>query len=162
FRIRNRHHFASLDRYRGEWGLEADGVRVAGGGLPALHVAPGESLDVTLDLQRGDGERFVTFRFFVRGETEWAAAGHEVATQQLPVASARAARWRSGSATLVDVEEGVLPGLVLDGPHLQLWRAPTDNDGLPLVENRGAGPLERWLELGLDRLELELVSARRG
>jgi beta-galactosidase len=162
FGIRNRHHFASLDRYRGEWGLEADGVRVAGGGLPALRVAPGETLDVHLDLPPGDGEQLVTFRFFLRGETEWAAAGHEVATQQLPLAPARAARWRSGSATLVDVEEGLLPGLVLDGPRLQLWRAPTDNDGLPLVENRGAGPLERWLELGLDRLELELVSARRG
>ena len=47
---------------------------------------------------------------------------------------------------------------MLDGPRLQLWRAPTDNDGLPLVEHRAAGPLERWRELGLDRLELELVS----
>jgi beta-galactosidase len=160
FRIRNRHHFASLERYRGEWGLDVDGVRVAGGGLPALRVAPGESLDVTLDLPPGEGERFVTFRFFLRGETDWADAGHEVATQQLPLSGG--SRWRSGSATLVDVEDGILRELVLDGPRLQLWRAPTDNDGLPLVEHRGAGPLERWRELGLDRLDLELVTARRG
>ena len=160
FRIRNRHHFASLERYRGEWGLDVDGVRVAGGGLPALRVAPGESLDVTLDLPPGEGERFVTFRFFLRGETAWADAGHQVATQQLPLSGG--SRWRSGSATLVDVAGGILPGLVLEGPRLQLWRAPTDNDGLPLVEHRGAGPLERWRELGLDRLDLELVTARRG
>src|SRR3954468_12991559 len=160
FRIHNRQHFASLDRYRGEWGLEADGVRVAGGGLPALRIAPGESLDVTLDLPAADGERFVTFRFVLRGETEWTAAGHEVATQQLPLPGG--SRRRSGSGKALDVEDGILPGLVLDGPRLQLWRAPTNTAARPLVENRGAGPLERWRELGLDRLELELVSARPG
>jgi beta-galactosidase len=162
FRVHNRHHFVSLDRYRGEWLLEADGERVSHGRLPALRVGPGESLDVALDLLPGDGERFVTFRFFLRADTEWAGAGHEIATQQLPLPPSRRSRRRSGSATLLDAEHGVLPGLLLDGPRLQLWRAPTDNDGLPLVEHRGAGPLDRWRAIGLDRIELELVSARPG
>ena len=43
------------------------------------------------------------------------------------------------------------------GPRLQLWRAPTDNDGLPQVPSRRSGVLPQWLELGLDRLEPELV-----
>ena len=160
FRIHNRQHFAALDRYRGEWTLEADGRRVAAGRLPPMRVAPGGSLDVTLDLPAGDGERFVTFRFFLRAATEWADAGHEVAVQQLPLPSR--GRRVGGSAQRLDLGDGVLPGLVLDGPRLQLWRAPTDNDGLPLVETRAAGPLEHWRELGLDRLELELVSSSRG
>ena len=156
FRIRNRHHFASLDRYRGEWELQEDGAVVKSGRLPVLRVSPGASLDAALELPKGDGERFVTFRFFLRKPMEWADAGHEVATQQLPLPGR--SRWRSGSAKRLDVQHGILPALVLDGPRLQLWRAPTDNDGLPLVEHRAAGPLERWRELGLDRLELELVS----
>ena len=56
--------------------------------------------------------------------------------------------------------EPLLPELVLEPPRLQLWRAPTDNDGLPLIPDKPFGPLERWLELGLDRLELRLESVR--
>ena len=97
----------------------------------------------------------------MRDETVWAPAGHEIATRQLALPG-RTRRPRRGRTRPADVEGGVFPELVLDGPRLQLWRAPTDNDGLPLVEQRAAGPLERWRELGLDRLELELVSAQPG
>src|SRR5205814_980694 len=81
----------------------------------------------------GGGERFVTFRFFLRKETAWAPAGHEVAWQQFPLSSRkrRAAR-RSVHPPEVDPATGELVGLgdlVLEGPRLQLWRAPTDNDG---------------------------------
>jgi beta-galactosidase len=68
---------------------------------------------------------------------------------------------------VVDLAAGVLHelaldgrNLLLDGPRLQLWRAPTDNDGLPQVPSRQSGVLPRWLELGLDRLHLGVVSAR--
>ena len=79
FRIHNRHHFAPLTGYRAEWELTVDGERRKGGRLPALRVPPGKTLDVTLQLPPGDGERFVTFRFFLRRANEWAPAGHEVA-----------------------------------------------------------------------------------
>src|SRR5207237_8897620 len=46
------------------------------------------------------------------------------------------------------------------GPRLQVWRAATDNDGLRLMPERTAGPLPRWLELGLDRVEHRLESIR--
>ena len=181
FRIHNRHHFASLEGYRGEWELTVDGKRRKGGRLPALRVGPQEAMDVSLDLPRGDGERFVTFRFFLRRATGWAPAGHEVAWQQLqlPGRPAKPARGRAvrptpdgvletGSVRVrVDLEAGLLRELALDGhnvlfdgPRLQLWRAPTDNDGLPQVPSRQSGVLPRWLELGLDRLQPALVSAR--
>jgi beta-galactosidase len=180
FRIHNRHHFAPLDGYRGEWELLVDGKRRKGGRLPVLRVPAGESLDVTLDLPTSDGERFVTFRFFLRQPRDWAPAGHEVAKEQLalggrpsrPAAGRAVAPRRDGVLeahgvrAVVDLAEGVLRELSLDGrdvlvdgPRLQLWRAPTDNDGLPQVPSRQSGVLPRWLELGLDRLEPELVSA---
>jgi beta-galactosidase len=184
FRIANRHHFSGLDAYRGEWELTVNGERIRGGDLPALRVRPQESADVSLRLPNDPGERFVTFRFFLRDATDWAPAGHEVAWQQLklPSTRTRAPRGRAvrptGDWTLeagrtraaVDAATGQLRELAVDGrnvltvgPLLQLWRAPTDNDGLRLVdEKRDAGVLPRWLELGLDRLELTLESARLG
>lgn len=181
FRIHNRYHFSSLERYRGEWELTVDGTRGKRGRLPPLNVGPQETMDVTLDLPRSDGECFVTFRFFLRRATEWAPAGHEVAWQQLPLPG-RTAKTSRGRAirpapdgvleagrvrARVDLEAGLLHELMLDGrnvllegPRLQLWRAPTDNDGLPQVPSRQSGVLPRWLELGLDRLQPELVSAR--
>jgi len=181
FRIHNRHHFASLDGYRGEWELTVDGERRKGGRLPALRVPPGGTLDVALKLPRGGGERFVTFRFFLRHARDWAPAGHEVAWQQvtLPGRAPKQARGRAVKASsdgvlqtdrvraVVDLAAGVLSelsldgrNLLVDGPRLQLWRAPTDNDGLPQVPSRQSGVLPRWLELGLDRLQLAVVSAR--
>jgi len=99
-----------------------------GGELPT-------SGEFTLDV----GEReHVTMRFY--------DGDHEVAWRQFELVTPRAPDVRRiGTASLDD-----LP-LVLDGPRLQLWRAPTDNDGLPLHAGRSVGPLERWLELGLDR-----------
>jgi beta-galactosidase len=171
FRISNRDTFASLDRLRGTWELTVDGDEVKRGTLPRLRIAPGESREVELDLPPGAGERFVTFRFFLRAATEWAPAGHEVAWQQLAVSSrARrraAARPTAGVSFALDRKTGVLAELAVDGrnvllsgPRLQLWRAPTDNDGLRLLPERRSGVLARWLELGLDRIDLRLESTR--
>jgi beta-galactosidase len=181
FRIHNRHFFTSLAQYRGEWELTVDGEPRKRGRLPALRVGPGSSIDVALDLPPGDGERFVTFRFVLREATDWAPAGHQVAHVQLPLAgrapkpprepTARPRRHgvleAGGVRAVVDVDAGALRELSLDGRNLlvgaarlQLWRAPTDNDGLPQVPSRQSGVLPHWLELGLDRLEPELVSAR--
>jgi beta-galactosidase len=170
FRISNRDTFTSLDRFRGSWELTADGAAVKSGTLPRLRIAPGESLEVELDLPPGSGERFVTFRFFLRAATEWAPAGHEVAWQQLAVPGRprrAAARPAPGVSIALDRKTGVLVELAVDGrnvlvsgPRLQLWRAPTDNDGLRLLPERRSGVLARWLELGLDRVELRLDSTR--
>jgi beta-galactosidase len=179
FRIRNRQEFAELDRFRGTWELTADGEVVRKGKLPALR---GAEVDVKPNLATDlPGERFVTFRFQLRDATEWAPAGHEVAWQQLPLRS-RAARRLRGSRGAVSenggrfvleagslravVEEGLTElsadgrDLLLEGPRLQLWRAPTDNDGLRLLPERRSGVLHRWLELRLDRIEQRLDDVR--
>jgi len=185
FRIRSLHDFVSLARYRGTWELTVDGDVVTAGRLRALDVPPGEALDVLLDLpHEPSGERFVTFRFALRRATDWAPAGHEVAWQQLPLPS-RARRRRSKRAVrpiesrssvvleagdvraVIQRKTGLLVELsrkgrssLLDGPRLQLWRAPTDNDGLRLVPHRTSGQLARWLALGLDRVAHRLESVQ--
>jgi beta-galactosidase len=131
-------------------------------------------------------ERFVTFRFLLRRDAAWAPAGHEVARQQLALPGARrravdrpahaevaetpnAITLEAGGVrVVVDRHAGLLTELslhgrnaLLEGPRLQVWRAPTDNDGFRLLpERRSAGPLARWLELGLDRVEQRLEAVR--
>jgi hypothetical protein len=43
--------------------------------------------------------------------------------------------------------------LLKNGPILNVWRAPTDNDGIKLVPTQGAGYLNQWLSAGLNQLE---------
>jgi beta-galactosidase len=184
FRIRNLHDFVGLDRLRGSWELTADGEVARSGRLSPLRVPPGKSVDVELDLgapARTAAERFVTFRFALRQATAWAPAGHEVAWQQLalPSRSRRPARSRPvrptaagvletrGVRAVVDRTTGTLTELsaggrnvLLGGPRLQLWRAPTDNDGLRLLPERESGVLHRWLELGLDDLRHRVEAVR--
>jgi len=187
FRIHSRRDFADLSDLRGEWELTVDGAVVRRGRLPSLRVPPRGALDVRVDIgSELPGERFLTFRFFLRRATEWAQAGHEVAWQQLALPSRRlrstgsVARTRpaeaggkivleaGGTRAVVDGATGALRELehagarnvVRAGPTLQLWRAATDNDGLRLLPKRSTGVLGRWLELGLDRMERRVESVR--
>ncbi|MFP6629514.1 MAG: glycoside hydrolase family 2 TIM barrel-domain containing protein [Myxococcota bacterium] len=139
--------------------------------VPAL--APGETCILTL--------RFETAR-----ELPWADAGHEVAWEQLalPVRKPRPRKPRvkrplsletapdsliaEGSGVRIEIDrtagvvthldfDGVSP--LLDGPRLQVWRAPTDNDGVKAWGGHGK-PLGRWRDLGLEKLEVQKTSVR--
>ena len=187
FRIHNRRDFGDLSDLRGTWELALDGAVVERGVLPRLAVPAGRSADISLALGRATtGERFVTFRFSLRRGTDWAPAGHEVAWEQIALAArsgdraAAVSRGRptrsaaglvlegAGTRAVVDEATGVLTELCRPGgrnplhigPVLQLWRAATDNDGLRLLPERSRGPLRRWLDLGLDRLEHRVDSVR--
>jgi beta-galactosidase len=48
--------------------------------------------------------------------------------------------------------------LLSEGPILQLWRAPTDNDGLKLWSGQDNKSISRWKKLGLESLNYEIQS----
>jgi beta-galactosidase len=73
-----------------------------------------------------------------------------VATEQVALPGKRPALARRGQRFSGEL----FPDLIVEPPRLQLWRAPTDNDGLPLVADKDFGPLSGWLRLGLDREDL--------
>ncbi|RKN44952.1 glycoside hydrolase family 2 TIM barrel-domain containing protein [Streptomyces hoynatensis] len=165
-RLTNRHAFADLSHLRLSWTLEDEGVPVAGGGLPAPAVPPGQAAEVPMPrLPATAGEGLLTVRAELAADQPWAPAGHEVAWEQFPVSPAPAAapappsagaRRRGGEVLLggavFDARTGLLRALGplrLRGPRLDVWRAPTDND-------RGMGPhsvARDWRRAGLDRME---------
>jgi beta-galactosidase len=186
-RIVNRHDFRDLSHLRFSWVLEDEGVRVDGGGLTVPGVAARTEAEVALPRlrvpERPAGELWLTVRAELAVDGDWATAGHEVAWAQARVPGALPARagevWappgsapasraprpaagelRLGDAAF-DARTGLLRrigSLTLDGPRLDIWRAPTDNDV-------GMGPnsvARLWRRAGLDRMEERVDAVRAG
>jgi beta-galactosidase len=148
-------------------------------------------------------ECFLNIRFYTAEALPWAPAAHEVAWEQiaLPVKKQKAAisiprpaaplvteekdgRFVISGARLVlqaSRASGTIDSLVwkdrellVRGPRLNVWRAPSDNDGHRIHINQAlltgvipdasvywnleGKPLYHWLKAGLDRLEYETVS----
>jgi beta-galactosidase len=128
-------------------------------------------------------EAFLMLRFALAKAAPYAAAGHEVAWTQLPVSlpveAAAAPTWApvarplsmhradgrvsvSGDGfELSFTREAGLERLVwrnheiiAAGPRPQVWRGPTDNDGIKGMKRRGGGVLKSWLAAGLDRMTI--------
>ncbi|MFC4120845.1 glycoside hydrolase family 2 TIM barrel-domain containing protein [Nonomuraea zeae] len=160
-RVVNGYDFADLAHLEFVATVQAEGETVAEHrlGLPAeggeakLPATPG-----------GAGERWLTVRAVLAEDQPWGPAGHEVAWGQtlLTPAPSRPAAPLIGSATglvrdggeivagdsAFDAGSGRLVrlfGLEVEGPRLDLWRAPTDND-------RYGGLEGKWRALGLHRL----------
>ncbi|SDI41091.1 glycoside hydrolase family 2 TIM barrel-domain containing protein [Nonomuraea jiangxiensis] len=147
-------------------------AEVAAGTLgPAgtLAVPAGGGVVKLPDLPAGDRERWLTVRAVLAEDQPWAKAGHEVAWAQTllapppPRPDGTAATTSGTGAGVGFVRDGGeitagdsafdagtgrlvrLFGVEVDGPRLDLWRAPTDNDSY-------GGLAGRWRALGLHRL----------
>lgn len=158
-------------------GSAADKV-VKHGTLPRISTPAGQATTVRLPLTgivyRPGAEYWLTLQARLRTATRWASAGHEVAWQQfaLPQATplrspidaqatvaqgqANVALSLGGLSLTVDKESGALLSLqrggrnfLEQGPALQIWRAPTDNDANTWGDQRAA---IQWRDVGLDRL----------
>ncbi|TDO52473.1 beta-galactosidase [Kribbella sp. VKM Ac-2527] len=170
--IHNLQTFGPLDHLEFLWVEEVDGVEVAAGRLEVPGVEAGAPVEVDLPDLTSDvaGERWLTVRAVLAKDQSWAAAGHEVAWAQFelpsrvveqPDASTEAVEpkveWGDDRVLLgegeFDLRSGRLVrlfGVPVEGPRLDLWRAPTDNDNGQGGNNSVA---VEWRAAGLDRLE---------
>jgi beta-galactosidase len=133
-------------------------------------------------------ECWLTLRFETARDLPWAPRGHEVAWEQLPMPWRARGRARRPDPTggvevsqddqrvrlssprtqlELDRARGVLDRLVFDGDEIlvrgplpDLWRAPTDNDGIKAWGAHPGRALGRWLEWGLDATLPELLDTR--
>ncbi len=179
-RVTNRQWFTGLEWLRASWELLVDGDVRQRGALEVPSIAPGASRLVTVPFDPTavpDGaEAHLTVRFRTNAALPWAPRGHDVAWDQLTVV-ARARRtaptpavgevWRRtprgftarSGRTTVTVADGAVQQVTLDGTALlagpvraELWRAPTDNDGIKLWGGQHDKALGRWQAWGLDQL----------
>lgn len=169
-RVTNHYDILSTEHLDFSWVLEEEGIEVAHGALTVPPVAAGAATDLPLPgLPATAKESWLTVRAALGADTPWARAGHVVAWGQTRTAPAPAqAAPATGAAPHLTATElrlgpGVfdpltgrltaLGGLPVEGPRLDLWRAPTDND-------RGSGDPEeaRWRAAGLHRLQHRVVA----
>ncbi len=173
-RLLNKQNFISLGWLIAEWELVINGEIVTQGKLTDLDIAPGEFKDYILPISkiyRENGEHFINLRFYQLEATKWAAAGHEVAWQQLPFPKSSQRKKKitnflaspslpnitgkgefiklstDHATAIFDKQKGELvefsnkKNVLICGPKLNIWRAPIDNDGIRLLSNRSE---ETW------------------
>jgi len=177
--IVNRRHFLDLGDLAGYWRITVDGQEVAAGTLPPLSIPPGVeqafSVPVPPRTLTGRQEAFLEVWFIQREATAWAAAGYEVCREQLaldwprktvteqrPAPASCQARTEHETAsfqvggTRILCDATGLCGLSQDGreilrraPQLNLWRAPTDNDGIKAWSGQEHKAIGLWRAAGL-------------
>ncbi|GAA5206135.1 glycoside hydrolase family 2 TIM barrel-domain containing protein [Microbacterium kyungheense] len=172
--ISNRYDTLSLGHVALSWERVVDGERVDAGIL-TLPSCPARS---TVDVELPESARaprphavadVVTVTAATAGDSPWATAGHEVGSGQDVVRRARPAA-APADATASDRGVGpleldpatgrvtALGGLALDGPTVDVWRAPTDNDrDYGLEELDLPSMAERWHDAAIDRMVTRLV-----
>ncbi|MGI3781005.1 MAG: glycoside hydrolase family 2 TIM barrel-domain containing protein [Janthinobacterium lividum] len=198
--VRNRQHSATTAGLRFVAVREVDGHAGPDVRIDAMPVEAGETGQLALpsDLLEpaATGETWLTVRAELARDTPWAPSGHVVARTQRdltppearPVPQGRptpALRPADRTSTLrlgpaeLDLGSGLLTrvgDLVVSGPRLELWRAPTDNDRsgergsyeLAAPEDThgegvsGPSSETRWRERGLDRLVHRVRSVEVG
>ena len=131
-------------------------------------------------------ECFLDIRFSLAKKTVWAPAGHEFAWEQFKMPYAGVAEKcppvkasqpdvmenakfinisRNSVSIAFDKKSGSLCSLklkgremLLSGPLVNIWRAPTDNDGIKAYIGKSSKVVEKWLAAGLDKMTIDTRS----
>ncbi len=178
-RVRNRHDFSTLAHLAAHWRVVQAGETVQASSLALPKIPPGTEAVVTvLYTLPKSGDAWLDVTFSLASDTRWAERGHEIAWAQfalptlsapvntpaldaMPALSVTEAGGRleiTGEEfqLVFDTHRGTLTEwdyfntpLLVSGPALSVWRAPTDND---------AAMAAKWRKAGLDRLVSRTVS----
>ncbi|NJP44314.1 glycoside hydrolase family 2 TIM barrel-domain containing protein [Actinacidiphila epipremni] len=170
--VTNLYDVADLGGLSFRWTYEVDGEPADSGRFEVPATGPGESALLELPrlpADRAGDEAWWTVRAVLAEDTAWAPAGHEVAWAQFAAPRQPAGRAHRGrphsprraggglitlGPAVFDAATGALrtlAGTPVEGPRLDVWRAPTDNDrGMDwFAESR----LDRaWRTAGLHRM----------
>ena len=177
-RIANLHLFRDLFHLAFHWTLDVDGEAAGSGQLEIPEIPPGGSAVVPLPAlppPTAGRESWLTVRAVLARDEPWAPAGHEVAWGQIEVGEGvaspeDAAGPEAGAADPIAWGGGFRLGpgefdrdgrlvrlgdLEVEGPRLDVWRAPTDND-----RGTHGDPVEPlWRAAGLDRVQYRIDGA---
>jgi beta-galactosidase len=154
----NRQSWRGLDWLEARWDVALDGETIASGNVGLPSIGPGERGGAELigwqaPPSADPREAWLTIRFATARDEPWAARGFEIAWAQFPLAppSVPPPPQPAAQKVVLDADGRLEHPSLAAAPSISLWRAPTDND-------RIGGMAERWRDLGLDRLDRQLVS----
>ncbi|MEM6641422.1 MAG: glycoside hydrolase family 2 TIM barrel-domain containing protein [Bacteroidota bacterium] len=160
FQVKNKYFFTDLSGFEGSWALKANGKVLKKGTIPGMSLKPGETGKFEVDLPKFKQgiEYVIDFSYRQREETLWAAAGHEVAKEQIVLqawepevstVSGKVAFSESetrlkisgkGFKVEVDKSTGTITSIEandkeliaqsgeITGPALNVYRSPLEND----------------------------------
>lgn len=164
--IENHYDHISTGHLKFLWTLEERGRTVTSGTLRSLDLSPGSTGALPRPpLPPTEEEAWFTVRAVLRNRASWAPAGHEIAWAQArtqsphltaPSGAVRIPPRRRGHTfelgdAVFNSSDGRLTqigDLLLEGPRLDVWRAPIDNDRSFSWDPREPA----WRSLGLDRV----------
>ena len=162
--VANGYDFADTAHLSFTWSVEDGGEQVASGELDVPVLAAGESRFVPWPAEllqatesEAGGERWATVSARLAHDTDWAEAGLEIAWGQARIENPVPLHAPAATAAepVFDALGRLtsLGGIDVEGPRLDLWRAPTDNDLL----GWNGSVAEPWRKAGLHRLRHKLL-----
>jgi len=196
--VTSRYDFITTKNIEARWNVMADGRVIHAGTFKMPALAPGASATIDLRIPWSDAtkrqasmtECFLTVDFCQSTATSWAPAGHRISWEQMPLTvqpatlnprrrwltpgDATSAGWQLGfgdDGFLASLSDGAMEYLAAP-LMMNLWRAPTENDGLKnFMVLRGIPEFAfyymnkamlEWLDAGLDQLVFALESFEGG
>lgn len=175
--VRNKYDFLDTAHLAFTWSVEGPAGREAQGTLEVPVTAAGAQSDVVLpaELSAQCGEqRVLLISAVLAADEPWAPAGHQIAWAQQGQAAApipevigaaeavlegRNVYFGPAIFSLDTGELSAFKGVPINGPRLNLWRAPTDNDHGKNWDLPGnPRDADTWVAAGLPLLEGRLQS----
>ena len=186
-RIENRQWFSDLSWLKASWEFRIDGVVKKTGVLKLPSVPAEGSVTIPVPPAAvapkvAARSASIVVRFLAARDMPWAPKGHVVAWDEIVMLKPPKKRdigvtgptvaWQlqgdafvaTAGSTKARIQIGQLTSVRLGPTELlagavraELWRAPTDNDGIKLWAGQEGKPLGQWQQWGLDRLKRSLI-----
>lgn len=86
--VENKYDFTNLDEFDITWEVIKDGLRAESGTINPVSLRPDEKTVLTVPFNKNmeaGHEYFLNIHFSLRKDTNWAKAGHRIASQQFPL-----------------------------------------------------------------------------
>ncbi len=188
--VANKFLFTNVNQYEFNWNLLEDGVEVEKGTIPAPSINPLEKGFITIPYKEPllkEGKEYVVgISVKTKEATKWCQPGYEIAWEQFIVQPAVfnnpelqanqvevlyndflikvitgdcEIRFDKKAASIISYEFKNQE-LIESGPRLQVWRAPTDNDGGYGHVQTNKTMVKSWIAAGLDKLKHEVVDVQ--
>lgn len=191
FRIKNKQYFISTKWLAFKWVIECEGEVFAQSDEITFNLNPLATMDFQLpqkiidQVKQTGKEAFIRFSFIAKEASDWCDLTQEIAWEQYQL-SHRAVKPISSqpSSQVVEQPNGIIEWqdmrlqinletglwqswkkagieLLAKAPTLNVWRCPTDNDGLRLKNETRPKPLAKWRAAGLNNYTLTLKSFKK-